>query len=149
MIYEYKGPDFCGPAFVAKPFGPEYPRELGKDAAGFRKFARHGLNELSMMSRRGYGNAVLEAIRGKQRSELRRAAVPISRPNCASGTFEQTGKDILKAVTAQNRPAWLGAGPWTPANQKRADQTYAAAMVAKRGVDAAAVLENVGWCKAA
>src|SRR5882672_9604853 len=115
MIYEYKGPDFCGPAFVMKAFGSEYPRELGKDVLAFRKIARHGLNELSMMARRGYGNAVLEAIRGKQKSELRRAAVPISRPNCASGTFEQTGKDILKAVTQQNRIACLSAGSFDQA----------------------------------
>ena len=90
----------------------EYPRELGITVARFRQQARHGLRELSIMGRRAYGNAVLEAIRGLQKARLRRTAVPASRPNCASRTFEQTGAAILKAVAAQNRAAcrYYGSG---------------------------------------
>ena len=110
--------------------GDEYPRELGITVARFRQQARHGLRELSIMGRRAYGNAVLEAIRGLQKARLRRAAVPASRPNCASRTFEQTGAAILKAVAAQNRAACLAKGLF---DQAEANAKYEAAMKAKHG----------------
>jgi hypothetical protein len=133
------------PKEAPEAFGPEYPVTLGKDVLNFRKLAdKTGFAEFSLMTRRGYGNAVLAAIREKQKGELRRAAVPVGKPNCASGTFHQTGAAILKAVAAANRAMATAPGDWTGADQERADKTYAALMVAKRGA-----LENVAWCKAA
>ena len=115
---------------IPAPFGPEYPRELGTIVAKSRQVARPGLGELSIMERRRYGNAVLEAIRRLCRAQLRRAAVPTRAPNCASRTFEQTGKDILKAVAAQNRAACLAKGTF---DQAEANAKYEEAMRAKRG----------------
>jgi hypothetical protein len=112
-----------------EPFGPLYP-QLGAGVIKHRKAARHGLSDLSGEQRRAYGLAVLEAIRGLCRAQLRRAAVPASRPNCASRTFEQTGADILKAVAAQNRTACLAKGRF---DQAEANAKYEAAMKAKHG----------------
>lgn len=115
---------------IAEQFGLEYPRELGVIVARSRQLARRGLGELSIMERRRYGNAVLEAIRGLCRAQLRRAAVPTRAPNCASRTFEQTGRDILKAVAAQNRTACLAKGRF---DQAEANQKYEELMMLKRG----------------
>ncbi len=111
-------------------FGPEYPRELGKDVANFRKLASHGLGELPRMARRGYGNAVLSAIRAKQASALKTAAVPGRTVHCASGTNHTTGHDILKAVRAQHRAASVAQGPF---DQNEANRKYAEAMEEKHG----------------
>jgi hypothetical protein len=109
--------------------GPEYPRELGKDIASFRKLGRHGLRELSIMARRGYGNAVLTAIRGKQKQALQRE-LPSHNVHCASGTNHSTGREILKAVAAQHRAASLAKGAF---HQALANEKYEAAMKAKHG----------------
>jgi hypothetical protein len=114
---------------MTEQFGPEYPRELGKDVANFRKLARHGLGELSRMSRRGYGNAVLAAIRAKQRQELQRE-LPSHNVGCPSGTNHNNGRDILKAVAAQNRAACLAKGDF---DQAEANAKYEEAMKAKHG----------------
>jgi hypothetical protein len=128
VIWQYD-PDFIGPRFVEKAFGPEYPNLASNDVKLFRAQGRLGLDNLSPMGRRGYGNAVLSAIRSLQAQGLKRAAPPEGKPNCASGTFHQTGADILKAVATSNRSKCLRQGPF---DQREADRKYAAAMAAKR-----------------
>ena len=107
---------------------PEYWGELSKDVANFRKLARHGLADLSRMSRRGYGAAVLVAIAYKQRAALKRE-LPEHKCECASGTNHNTGRSILAAIKKANatRPYKQGAFDQVIANKK-----YETAMTEKR-----------------
>ena len=107
---------------------PEYWGELSKDVANFRKLARHGLKDLSRMSRRGYGAAVLVAIAYKQRAALKRE-LPEHKCECASGTNHNTSKSILAAIKKANatRPYKQAAFDQVVANKK-----YESAMVEKR-----------------
>ena len=107
---------------------PEYWGELSKDVANFRKLARHGLADLSRMSRRGYGAAVLVAIAYKQRAALKRE-LPEHKCECASGTNHNTGKSILAAIRKANATR-----PYKQAafNQVVANKKYESAMAEKR-----------------
>ena len=80
---------------------PEYWGALSKDVSNFRKLARHGLSDLSRMTRQGYGAAVLIAIAHKQRAALKRE-MPEHKCDCASGTNHNTGKLILAAIKKAN-----------------------------------------------
>ena len=108
---------------------PEYWGELSKDVANFRKLARHGLADLSRMSRRGYGAAVLVAIAYKQRAALKREVGAAHKCECASGTNHNTGRSILAAIKKANatRPYKQGAFDQVIANKK-----YETAMTEKR-----------------
>lgn len=132
--------------FLEEKDTPEYPRELGKDVASFRKLAMKtgGLSEMSRMARRGYGAAVEEAIRRKQRAELMRE-LPSHNVRCASGTNYNNGADIEKAIQAQHRAASLAKGRF---DQKEADAKYAQAMLEKHGANSAG-LETIQFRKAA
>jgi hypothetical protein len=89
---------------VPKEFGPVYP-DLGQKVARLRRGK----------DRKAHGTAVLDAIRGKQRGELRRET-PSHAIQCASGTSHPAGKEILKAIAARHRAALLNA----PAQERRA-----------------------------
>jgi hypothetical protein len=80
---------------IEEPFGPLYP-DLGATIAKSRHKAR-----IDPSHRQAHGEAVLAAIRAKQRSELQRE-LPSRAPNCASGTAHNTGEAILKAIRAQH-----------------------------------------------
>lgn len=107
-------------------FGPTYPNLATVEK--FRKLARAGKPD------DGYGAAVLDAIRKLQRSEMLRWGVNRSeaRCHCASGTNHNTGKDILKAVAAQNRTRASSGFP--PRSDKQLRAAYEAAMAEKRAL---------------
>ena len=107
---------------------PEYWGELSKDVANFRKLARHGLKDLSRMSRRGYGAAVLIAIAYKQRAALKRE-LPEHKCECASGTNHNTGKSILAAIKKANATRLYRQGVF---DQLVAIKKYETAMTEKR-----------------
>ena len=107
---------------------PEYWGELSKDVANFRKLARHGLKDLSRMSRRGYGAAVLVAIAYKQRAALKRE-LPEHKCECASGTNHNTGKSILAAIKKANATRLYKQGVF---DQLVAIKKYETAMTEKR-----------------
>jgi len=107
---------------------PEYWGELSKDVANFRKLARHGLKDLSRMSRRGYGAAVLVAIAYKQRAALKRE-LPEHKCECASGTNHNTGKSILAAIKKANATRLYRQGVF---DQLVAIKKYETAMTEKR-----------------
>ena len=83
---------------------PTYP-DLGPKVAKLRALARH-----DPAYRKAHGEAVLEAVRAKQRQALRRT-VASHVPPCASGTTHTDGAAILKAVAAQHLSA-LRAAQW-------------------------------------
>jgi len=85
-------------------FGPVYP-DLGQKVARLRRGT----------DRQAHGQAVLDAIRSKQRGELRRET-PTHAVVCASGTSHVTGEAILKAIAAKHHAAILNA----PAQERRA-----------------------------
>jgi hypothetical protein len=107
---------------------PEYWGELSKDVSNFRKLARHGLADLSRMSRRGYGAAVLVAIAYKQRAALKRET-PEHKCECASGTNHNTGKSILAAIKKANAARLYRQATF---NQVVASEKYETAMTEKR-----------------
>ena len=107
---------------------PEYWGELSKDVSNFRKLARHGLADLSRMSRRGYGAAVLVAIAYKQRAALKRE-LPEHKCECASGTNHNTGKSILAAIKKANATRLYRQGVF---DQLVAIKKYETAMTEKR-----------------
>jgi len=115
--------------------GPEYPA-LGKDVLAFRKLAEKegGLKALSIMARKAYGNAVLNAVRKLQAASLRK--VFVEKPaHCASGTNFNSGKAILAAVAAQNAAKAKTLGIF---NQQAANMKYEAAMALKQALAAQA-----------
>lgn len=99
---------------------PQYP-DLGVKIAKLR----HGAD------RKAHGLAVLEAFRAMQRNALKRAAPPAKMPTCASGTFNQTGEQILQAVREQNRARSTRIAIWYDERKQR--ELYAALMAAKNG----------------
>jgi hypothetical protein len=107
---------------IQEDFGPPYP-DLGQKVARLRRGK----------DRKAHGAAVLDAIRGKQRSELRRET-PSHAIQCASGTGHTSGKAILKAIAAGHRAHVLNA-PAQERRQRTDDQwrvLYDAAMKEKR-----------------
>jgi hypothetical protein len=115
----------------APPFGPTY----NIDSAALKKFRRvDSLGGTLEQFRKAYGEAVEKAVLAAQRSQLRRAAVPERRPNCASGTWHTTGAAIDKAIRQQHRAALL-ACPGQIRRARPADEwrkLYDAAMAEKR-----------------
>jgi hypothetical protein len=113
--------------------GPEY----NIDSATLKKFrhrARKGLAALSRADRLAYAAAIEAAVISAQRVALRRAAPPIPRPNCASGTTHNTGEAINNAIRAQHRAALAAC----PSQERRArspaqwQTMYDAAMAERR-----------------
>lgn len=81
--------------------GPAYNVESAA-LKKFRRLAAKGLHTLSAEDRRAYGEAVENALRTKAPAL---AAVPQHKPNCASGTYHNTGEAIHKAMQAKQRAA--------------------------------------------
>lgn len=115
--------------------GPQY--DVGSaQLTKFRKVARQqgGVMQLDRFYRVQYAEAVETAVLAAQRAQLRRAAEPQPRANCASGTFHNTGDAIDKALRAK-QAAKLAA---CPAQERRARQPavwlkmYDQAMLEKR-----------------
>jgi hypothetical protein len=80
-----------------------------------RKAARDGLASMSPDQRRAYGQAVEDAIKARQRSELQRE-LPTHNVNCASGTNHNCGLKISAAMRARHRATLLAC----PSQQRRA-----------------------------
>jgi hypothetical protein len=104
---------------------PAYPK-LGATVEKHRR-----LNDETPEGRKAYGQAVLAAIRTLQRSALNRELPSHSSP-CASGTWHSEGKDILKAVNAQNRARCAANIPAKSEFDERCD--YFSAMLEKIGM---------------
>jgi hypothetical protein len=124
--------------------GPEY----NIDSAALKKFrhrASKGLAILSRADRAAYAAAIEAAVLSAQRLALRRAAVSLPRPNCASGTTHSTGEAIHKAIREQHRAALLAC----PSQERRArspqqwQEMYDAAMAEKREREAVSIVPVV------
>lgn len=117
---------------------PLYP-DLGQGVARYRRLAIRGLASMLVTDRRAYGDAVLSAVRSKQRQELQRE-LPSHPVHCASGTNHNTGDAIIKAMQTKHRAALTAAA----SQERRArkpevwKEMYAKAMKEK----AEAALEN-------
>jgi hypothetical protein len=118
--------------------GPEYNIDSAA-LTKWRRLARKGLSKLTAEQRLGYSAAVEAAVLSAQRSALRRAGVPEMRPNCASGTWHNTGEAIHKAVRQRLNAALLAC----PSQERRARkpekwrEMYDAAMKERREREAA------------
>lgn len=119
--------------------GPQYPA-LGAGVQKWRRSAAAagGVMKMDPWARAAYGQAVEDAIKALQRSEIRRET-PEHRPNCASGTIHNTGEAIHEAVRAKQRAALAAA----PGKERRARKPetwksmYREAMAERRAREAA------------
>src|SRR5713226_9950622 len=91
---------------IPKPFGPEYPRELGATVSKYRAKAKDSIFALSKAERDAWAYAIEKAILAKQRGSLSRET-PTHRISCASGTNHSDGRKISAAIREQHRSALL------------------------------------------
>jgi hypothetical protein len=87
-------------AYVPPEYGPKYPA-LGEKVAKFRRKANMagGAQKLPKAERVAYGEAVLEAIRGLQRSELMRCLRPTPSDKAYADDWKR-GEAILASIRA-------------------------------------------------
>ena len=81
-----------------QPGNPPYPAM--PSLAKFRRMAESagGVMAMDRFARQQYGEAVEQAIRGLQRTELLGRIKAEAKPQCASGSFANTAEGIEKAV---------------------------------------------------
>lgn len=116
---------------VLEPFGPIYP-DLGLAVARHRRQFRMPLKISPPAMRRAYGEAVLAAIRAKQRQSLQRE-LPSHQCMCPSGTFHNTGEAILAAIAAQHRNTpFVFMAKQLERRMEKQTEKYEEAMAAKR-----------------
>lgn len=86
--------------------GPEYTITSATLQKHRRAARKGGLSSMSKAERHAYGEAVEKAMLAAQLSSLRREK-PSHMPNCASGTWHNTGEAIDRAIREQHRNATM------------------------------------------